>query len=90
MLIDIYHSVTLKGAYMDDNIINIFSMVELYIINNDFMLLINYAINHNKPSIIDKINKFHDINNIIQISYNIIIPPKSCGKKIILLIKNEK
>jgi hypothetical protein len=90
MLIDIYHSVTIKGSYIDDNIINIFSMVELYIINNDFTILITYAIEHNKPSIIDKLNKFDDINHIIETTYNIIVPSKSCGKKIISLIKNEK
>jgi hypothetical protein len=75
---------------MDDNIKDIFSMVELYIIDNDFMPLISYSIEHNKPSIIDKLNNYTNINNIIETKYNIPISPKAGGKKIISLIKNEK
>jgi hypothetical protein len=90
MLIDIYYGITNKGTLMDDNIKDIFSMVELYIIDNDFMPLISYSIEHNKPSVIDKLNNYTNINNIIEINYKIPISPKSAGKKIISLIKNEK
>ena len=90
MLIDIYYGITLKGTYMDDMIKEIFSMVEMYIINNDFMPLICYAIDNNKSSVIDKLNHYTDINSIIETKYNITLSPKTAGRKIISLIRNEK
>jgi hypothetical protein len=89
MLIDIYHGITGKGTQMDDMIKEIFSMVEIYIINNDFMPLISYAINNKKPSVIDKLNYYTNVNSIIEEYYNITIPPKSGGKNIITLIYNK-
>jgi hypothetical protein len=90
MLIDIYYGITVKGTQMDDMIKEIFSMVEIYIINNDFMPLITYAIDYNKPSVIDKLNQYTKINNIIETKYNITLSPKTAGRKIISLIRNEK
>ena len=90
MLIDIYYGITLKGTYMDDMIKEIFSMVEMYIIDNDFIPLITYAIDNNKPSVIDKLNQYTKINNIIETKYNITLSPKTAGRKIISLIRNEK
>lgn len=87
MLIDIYYNLTNKCTYINDMIKEIFSMVEIYIISNDFMQLISYSIKNNKPSIIDKINNYKNINHIIEANYNIVIPPKSKGKTIIYLIK---
>lgn len=90
MLIDIYYGITIKGTHMDDVIKELFSMVEMYIINNDFTSLITYAIDNNKPSVIDKLNNYNDINNIIETKYNITLSPKTGGRKIISIIRNEK
>ncbi len=89
LLIDIYYSITNKLTLMDDNIINIFSMVEMYIMYEDFTQLIIYSVDHNKPSIIDKLNKYKNINHIIEKKYNISNINNSCGKKILLLIKSK-
>ena len=90
LLIDIYNSVTNKFQFIDDNIINIFSMVEMYIMYEDFTQLVIYSVEHNKPSIIDKLNKYKNINHIIEKIYNITINNNFCGKKILVLIKNNE
>ncbi len=90
LLLDIYSSITNKFEYMDESIINIFSMVEMYIMYEDFTQLVIYSIEHNKPSIIDKLNKYVNINHIIEKQFNIVINNNSCGKKIISLIKNNE
>ena len=89
MLIDIYYGITIKGTHMDDMIKEIFSMVEMYIINNDFLPLITYAIDNNKPSVIDKLNHYTEINKIIETKYNVALSPKTGGRKIISLIKTK-
>ena len=89
MLIDIYYGITIKGTHMDDMIKELFSMVEMYIINNDFMPLITYAIDNNKPSVIDKLNHYSDITNVIKTKYNVELSPKTGGRKIITLIKTK-
>lgn len=86
LLIDIYNSITNKCSTIDDNIKNIYNMVELYIINQDFYHIIKYAIQHNKPAILDKINKFKPSYDIIETIIGKNINTQMSGKKILQLI----
>jgi hypothetical protein len=70
----------------------LYSMVEIYIIREDFKTFIDYAIKYNRPGIIDKIMKYeeeHNKNTIkpdsiiyIENTYNVELNPKMSGKKI--------
>ncbi len=96
LLIDIYNTLTNKCTTTNKNIYALFSMVEIYIIHEDFRLFIDYAITNNKPGIIDKIKEFENDNNTntsmkyIETKYNIILSPKMCAKKIIQRIESNK
>jgi len=68
LLVDIYKNLMTET---DKNIDTIFSQVELFIIYKDFQPLIKYAIDNRKPSILEKINKFKNINDKIEQLYNI-------------------
>jgi hypothetical protein len=94
LLLDIYHSL-LKNYNNDDvNIIHsMFNAIELYIIYEDFTVLIRYAIDYNKPGILDKIKTKYDINDMILRIYNVDVThytinnnSKISGKKIIQII----
>ncbi len=96
LLLDIFNTITNKCISNNEEIINIFSMVELFIIHEDLTVFVDYSLKHNKPSIIDKINQFeaHNDNNntinYIQNKYNIQLSPKISSKKIFNKIpKNE-
>jgi hypothetical protein len=88
LLLDIYNILTNKCSTSDKETEILFSMVEIYIIHEDFKIFIDYAINHNKPSIIDKINEYENQNNnnnsikYIETTYNIKLSPKMSAKKI--------
>ena len=88
LLLDIYNILTNKCSTSDKETEILFSMVEIYIIHEDFKIFIDYAINHNKPSIIDKINEYENQNNnnnsikYIETIYNIKLSPKMSAKKI--------
>jgi hypothetical protein len=93
LLIDLYYNLTNKLTLIDIDINSLFSMVELYIIHEDFKIFIDYAIKHNKPSVIDKINEFenqsHNHNSIkyIETKYNVKLSPKISARKIFQIIK---
>ena len=93
LLIDLYHII--NNTTSDNDLISLFSMVELYIIHEDFKVFIDYAISHNKPSIIDKINEFenqsNNVNSIkyIESKYNIKLSPKISARKIFKILKLE-
>lgn len=88
LLLDIYNILTNKCSTSDKETEILFSMVEIYIIHEDFKIFIDYAINNNKPSIIDKINEYENQNNnnnsikYIETTYNIKLSPKMSAKKI--------
>ena len=91
LLIDMYRSLVLKKKpteEVDDinEIGNLFNMIELYIIYEDFTLLIKFAVDNNKPSILDKLSKYCNIGKYIDILYKVKITNQS-GKKILELIK---
>jgi hypothetical protein len=90
LLLDLYDS--LIKCNHNHEIEILYSMVEIYIIREDFKTFINYAIKYNKPGIIDKIIKFeeeHNKNNLktasiiyIESLYNVELSPKMSAKKI--------
>ncbi len=93
LLLDIFNNLTNKCMSDNEELKLIFSMVELFIINEDLTTIIDYAIKHNKPSIIDSINLFESQNNqtktyrYIENKYNIQLSPKMSAKKFINKIK---
>lgn len=88
LLLDIYNILTNKCSTSDKETEILFSMVEIYIIHEDFKIFIDYAIKNKKPSIIDKINEYENQNNnnnsikYIETTYNVKLSPKISAKKI--------
>ncbi len=86
LLLDIYE--VLIQCNHNHEIEILYSMVEIYIIHEDFKLITDYAIKYNKPSIIDKIITFeyeHNKNTTIEYlekKFNIELGPKISAKKI--------
>ncbi len=96
LLLDIFNNLTNKCMYYNDELAILFGMVELFIIHEDLSSIVDYAVKHNKPSIIDNINLFesqyHKNNTYkyIEDKYNIQLSPKMSAKKFInKLTKNE-
>ncbi len=96
LLLDIYNILTNKCLNKIDKDAEIlFSTIELYIIHEDFKNFIDYAIEHNKPSIIDKINEYENKNNnkknacilYLENKYNLNLSPKISARKILNQIK---
>jgi hypothetical protein len=92
LLIDIYNTLTNKCTFIDDDIKSLFSMIELYILYDNFNVLIDYSIMHKKQSMLDKIRLYcdqyfvFDMYGYIETKYNISINNNMSGKKILLLI----
>ncbi len=100
LLLDIYNILTNKCTCQIDNEAHfLFSIIELYIIHEDFKNFIDYSIEHNKPSIIDKINEYEDKNLkcgtknatilYLENKFNMSFSPKISAKKIFNQIKNN-
>ncbi len=96
LLLDIYNILTNKCLNKIDKDAEIlFSTIELYIIHEDFKNFIDYAIEHNKPSIIDKINEYENKDNngknacilYLENKYNLNLSPKISARKILNQIK---
>jgi hypothetical protein len=76
VLIDIYNKV------INDNVL-LFEDIEIYILNRNFNDFIKYAIENNKPSILNELSKIINVKDIINDIYNI-----KCGNiSFIKLIK---
>jgi hypothetical protein len=78
LLLDLYKS------FLTMNIINYeyyFEQIELFILYEDFTPFIKFAIENYKPNMLEKINKYCNVYNIIEELYNIKIDNKSCFKK---------
>ena len=96
LLLDIYNILTNKCLNkIDKNAEILFSIIELYIIHEDFKNFIDYSIEHNKPSIIDKINEYENKHNngknacilYLENKYNVTFSPKISARKIFNQIK---
>lgn len=83
----IYYSIVNKKDVSDIEI-QIFSQIELFIFYNDFNLLIKYAIQNNKASILDNLIKIIDLHSLINDLYDINLPKLTKGKKILNLISS--
>ena len=83
----IYYSIVNKKDVSDIEI-QIFSQIELFIFYNDFNLLIKYAIQNNKASILDNLIKIIDLHSLITDLYDINLPKLTKGKKILNLISS--
>lgn len=83
----IYYSIVNKKDVSDIEI-QIFSQIELFIFYNDFNLLIKYAIQNNKASILDNLIKIIDLHSLINDLYDINLPNLAKGKKILNLISS--
>jgi hypothetical protein len=96
LLLDIYNILTNKCINkVDDEAFILFNTIELFIIHEDFKNFIDYAINNNKPSIIDKINEYENKNNrhssiqYLEQKYHLNLSPKISAKKIFNQIKKH-
>jgi hypothetical protein len=95
LLMDVFNNLTNKCTTDNEELKIIFSMVELFIIHEDLSSIVDYAIKHNKPSIIDNINLFESQLNqtntfkYIENKYNIQLSPKMSAKKFINKLKIE-
>ncbi len=99
LLLDIYNILTDKCSIENKDINILFSVVEIYIIHEDFKNFIDYAIKNNKPSVIDKITEYEYktnntqsiINSItyIENTFNVKLSPKISAKKIFNQLKFE-
>uniref|UniRef100_A0A6C0EP16 Uncharacterized protein n=1 Tax=viral metagenome TaxID=1070528 RepID=A0A6C0EP16_9ZZZZ len=72
LLIDIYKSIMYDDKFEKSRKI-IFSQLELILLYKDFTELVKYAVDNNKPSILEKISKFCDIDCILLEYYNITV-----------------
>ena len=64
----------------------IFSEIELFLLYKDFSSLIKFSVKYNKPSIIDKISKYTNINETLNTLYNLNLKKKISGKKLFDII----
>ncbi len=98
LLLDIYNMLTNKCMNkVDKEAELLFSTIELYILHEDFKNFIDYAIEYNKPSIIDKINEYENKNNkdvknasiiYLENKYHLNLSPKISARKILNQIKH--
>jgi hypothetical protein len=90
ILFDIYFMLLKKANPEEVAEINmIFCTFELYILLNNYNTLIQYGVDYNKPSILDKLKQKIDIIHNIKTLYGVDININMSGKKIINMIKNE-
>jgi hypothetical protein len=85
LLLDIYKILMYD---FNVNVGIIFSQVELFILYQDFSSLIDVAIENKKEGILDKLNKFTNINKYIEQKYSIKLDDHISGKKILRKIYN--
>ena len=89
LLLDIFASLVQRVD--DEEFINLFKQVELYLIYNDFTNLIEYSIKYSKLSILDKLQKY-DVNVLetIKEMYNLDINCNTVisSRKLIKIINN--
>ena len=86
LLIDIYKSI--MNEKLNDNLVIIFSQVELIILYNDFSELVKFAVENSKPSMLTKISKYCNIDSILYEYYNITNKDKISYRRLLLNKKN--
>lgn len=90
ILLEIVYSLAKSKTPIED----LFEDIELYIIYEDFAKLLEFAVIHNKPSIIDNLieydylNVIKTLNTLYSVNIEYLPHGKLCGKKLIMKIKN--
>lgn len=90
VLLEIVYSLAKSKTPFED----LFEDIELYIIYEDFAKMIDFAVIHNKPSIIDNLiaydylNVIKTLNTLYSVNIEYLPHGKLCGKKLIMKIKN--
>jgi hypothetical protein len=85
MLLDICYSLLEQG---NADVGDLFSQYELYILNHDYSTLINYAVNHNKVGMLEKLLKY-DYCGTLQVLGVSHEHSKYCAKKLIKMVYSE-
>ena len=85
VIFKIYYSIISKKNINEKEKL-IFRQVELFIFYDDFNLLIKYAIENNKASILDNLVKIIDVHSLISDLYDVNIPNLAKGRKILNLL----
>ncbi len=89
MLLDIYKSL-LNNNSINSEFSNFFSDVNEYFKKEDIYKLLDLCIKYKLCSFVDKINNYFKSEDYISEKYNVDVPKKMSGKKIINLIYNTK
>ena len=69
LLLDLYN-ISLNSGELTNTYLDLFSMIELYIMYEDFTPFIRFAVDNNKPGILDKIKNYCNIYKSISTLYN--------------------
>jgi len=88
LLLDIYRIIILKNDKKYDDILLFYNKVTENFVKEDIYDLVDLSIENNLGNIIDKLNRFNNINSYIESKYSIKIPYKMSGKKIIKKISD--
>jgi hypothetical protein len=70
----------------NDDVVDLFSQYELYILNFDYKPLIKYAVEHNKVGMLDKLLKYDYFGtlNVLGVEHSV----NYSAKKLMLMLKN--
>lgn len=83
MLLDICHSMLENG---NESVKQLFEEYELYILNHDYSVLINYAVKNNKIGILDKLLKYDYCGTMSELGID--DGAKLTAKSVMNLLKN--
>jgi hypothetical protein len=86
LLIDIFENLLKNLPFNEFNIF--YQQIELIIIYNNFEDLIKLCIKYNIGKVIDKLNLYIDVENIVNRMYKINLPQRISGEKMIKYILN--
>ena len=83
MLLDVCSMLLEQG---NDDVKELFSQYELYILNHDYTQLIKYAVDHNKVGMLDKLLKYdyYGTLNVLGVELRV----NYSAKKLMLQLKN--
>lgn len=78
-----------KRKTIDDELMNIYEQIELYILYQDYTVLIKYAVKNNRPNILEKLNEIINVRDIISKQYNLNIDNMICFNKLCLQLYSK-
>lgn len=89
MLVDIYKGL-LNNNSVNEEFTNFFSSIDEHFKKDDITILLDLCVKYKLCSFIDKINNYFGCEDYLSTNYNVTIPKKMSGKKIINTIYNTK